>query len=220
MYKKSGDDADRKESAMPQVTDVVFDVGRVLIDFSYERLVKVLRRQGAAVATVDQFTAAVDLIPYEQGRISDRQFLANLNALLSEPLPEAELIAAWNDLFTPIDAMLELAAGLKSSCGVYLISNTSNLHWRHLLHTYRLADICHGYLASYQVGAMKPDPKIFSAARERFGLVPGQTVFIDDMKGNVDGAVACGWLGIHHRSVVETRRRVSALTGIEIQTLP
>jgi FMN phosphatase YigB (HAD superfamily) len=67
---------------------------------------------------------------------------------------------------------------------------------------------------------MKPDPKIFSAARERFGLVPGQTVFIDDMKGNVDGAVACGWLGIHHRSVVETRRRVSALTGIEIQTLP
>ncbi|HKJ04698.1 MAG TPA: HAD family phosphatase [Geopsychrobacteraceae bacterium] len=201
---------------MTQVTDVVFDVGRVLIDFSYERLVKVLYRQGASVTDVDEFTAEVDLVPYEHGQISDQQFLENLNALLVTPLSEDQLIAAWKDLFTPIDEMLIMAAELKSQCGVYLISNTSNLHWQHLLQTYRLAEICHGHLASYQVGVMKPAPEIFSIACERFDLVPQQTVFIDDMQVNVEGAIACGWNGIHHQSVAETRRQLTELTGFSL----
>lgn len=201
---------------MTQVTDVVFDVGRVLIDFTYERLVKVLCRQGATVTTVDEFTEKVDLVPYEHGEISDRQFLENLNALLSEPLPEDDLIAAWKDLFTPIDEMLELAAQLKSQCGVYLMSNTSNMHWQHLLKTYRLENVCHGHLASYQVGVMKPAPQIFSVACERFNLVPQQTVFIDDMKANVEGAIACGWQGIHHQGASETRRKLLKLTGFSV----
>ncbi|MDT8418961.1 MAG: HAD family phosphatase [Desulfuromonadales bacterium] len=201
---------------MSQVKDVVFDVGRVLIDFSYERLIEVLSRQGSTVSTVDEFTTRVDLGPYEHGEISDRQFLQNLNALLREPLPERELSDAWKDLFTPIDQMLQLAARLKLHCGVYLISNTSNMHWQHLLQTYRLADVCHGHLASYQVGVMKPAPQIFSIASERFKLTPGQTVFVDDMKVNVDGAIACGWQGIHHQDIAETRRLLMELTGFSL----
>lgn len=201
---------------MQQVTDVVFDVGRVLIDFTYERLVGVLQRQGATVSTVDEFTEKVDLIPYEHGRITDQQFLKNLNGLLEDPLPEAELAAAWKDLFTPIDEMLALAEKLKSEFGVYLMSNTSNMHWLHLLETYRLPDICHGYLASYEVGAMKPDPKIFTIACERFGLVPQQTVFIDDMRANIDGAIACGWQGVHHQGIAETKRQLAEVLGTAI----
>lgn len=201
---------------MPQAKDIVFDVGRVLIDFSYERLVKTLCRQGATVSTVDEFTAQVDLIPYEHGQISDRQFLQNLNALLRDPLPEDQLAAAWKDLFTPMDDMLQLATRLKAHCGVYLISNTSNMHWQHLLQTYRLREVCHDCLASYQVGVMKPAAKIFALAQEQFGLVPERTVFIDDMRANVEGAIACGWQGIQHQSTVETRRRLSAATGIPL----
>ncbi|PLX86218.1 MAG: hypothetical protein C0618_09575 [Desulfuromonas sp.] len=198
------------------VTDVVFDVGRVLIDFTYDRLVKVLCRQGARVRTVDAFLAAVDLVPYEHGEISNTQFLEKLNGLLEYPLPEDALIAAWNDLFAPIDEMLDLARQIKKSCGVYLISNTSDLHWQHLLTAYRLADISHGQMASFEVGVMKPHPRIFEIACERFGLTPDRTVFIDDLKANVQGAEACGWYGIHHRRADETRQRLSALTGVPL----
>ncbi|PLX88588.1 MAG: hypothetical protein C0619_12420 [Desulfuromonas sp.] len=201
---------------MSQINGVVFDVGRVLIDFSYETLIKVLSRQGATVSTVDEFTSQVDLVPYEHGEISDRQFLQNLNALLIDPLSEQALSDAWKDLFTPIDEMLDLAARLKSHCGVYLISNTSNMHWQHLLQTYRLADVCHDHLASYQVGVMKPAPEIFAIACDRFNLTPEQTVFVDDMKVNVDGAIDCGWHGIHHQDVAGTRRQLVELTGLSI----
>ncbi|NOY12719.1 MAG: HAD-IA family hydrolase [Deltaproteobacteria bacterium] len=201
---------------MPIVTDVVFDVGRVLIDFSYTRFITTLRQQGAECCGIEEFLERVDLIGYEHGEVSSREFLEQVNGLLKERLPEAELIAAWNDLFTPIRAMLQLAGALKSHCGVYLLSNTSELHWRHIQQAYGLDKICHDRLASYEVGVMKPAPEIFAAACGRFDLCPETSVFVDDLEDNVRAAVACGWHGIWHRSFAVTRAELELLTGVAL----
>jgi putative hydrolase of the HAD superfamily len=201
---------------MTRVNDVVFDVGRVLIDFSYVPFLALLRSRGARIDSVEDFVAQTELIRYEHGEISSAEFLDRLNGLLAEPLPTAELVAAWNDLFTPVDEMLQLAAALKNHCGVYLLSNTSELHWQHLESAFNLDTICHDRLASFEVGAMKPAPEIFSAACHRFDLQPETTVFIDDLETNVNGAIACGWQGIWHRELAGTRARLSQLTGVAL----
>lgn len=201
---------------MPSVSDVVFDVGRVLIDFSYERFVARLRLHGAECENEADFLRQVNLIGYEHGEISSKEFLRQINALLKEAVPEAELIAAWNDLFTPMHAMLALAGKLKRHCGVYLLSNTSELHWQHLLTAFGLDKVCHDRLASYEVGVMKPAPEIFAAACHRFDLQPATTVFIDDLAANAQGAIACGWQAIWHRDVADTRARLRQLTGLEL----
>jgi len=112
--------------------------------------------------------------------------------------------------------MLKLAGALKRYCGVYLLSNTSELHWQHIQEAFGLDKICHDRLASYEVGAMKPAPEIFTAACHRFDLQPESTVFIDDIEANVKGAVACGWQGIWHRDVAETRMQLRQLTGVDL----
>ncbi len=201
---------------MPPISDVVFDVGRVLIDFKYDHFIELLRGRGAQIVDVDDFTQKVDLIAYEHGEITNQQFLQRLGRLLSEPLPEEQLIAAWNNLFTPIREMLKLAGQLKAHCGVYLLSNTSDLHWQYLLIAFGLDKICHDRLASYEVGVMKPAPEIFAAACGRFDLRPESTLFIDDLEANVQGAIACGWQGLWHRGVVETRAAVEQLLGVEL----
>ena len=43
---------------------------------------------------------------------------------------------------------------------------------------------------------MKPDPKIFQLALQRFGIKAEETVFIDDNPNNVTGANALGITGI------------------------
>ena len=199
---------------MRLVTDVVFDVGRVLIDFNYEQFAATLRRHGAVCAGQEDFIAQVNLSGYEHGEISSAEFLSQLNGLLKEPLPSAELTAAWNDLFSPIHEMLAVAGALKPHCGVYLLSNTSELHWQYLQERFGLDKICHDLLASYEVGAMKPTPEIFSAACSRFDLQPETTVFVDDLEENVKGAIACGWQGIWHRSTTSTKTALQQLTGV------
>ncbi|WP_303722320.1 HAD family hydrolase [Malonomonas rubra] len=201
---------------MAVVSDVVFDVGRVLIDFSYDRFAAKLRQQGAVCEGPEGFLAHVDLICYEHGEISSDEFLLQINALLKQPLPLAELAAAWNNLFTPIQEMLDVAGRLKQHCGVYLLSNTSELHWRYLQEAFGLDNICHGLLASYEVGVMKPAPEIFAAACSRFDLRPETSVFIDDLEANVKGAIACGWHGIWHRTITSSKAELQRLTGVKL----
>ncbi len=201
---------------MAKVSDVVFDVGRVLIDFSYDNFAATLRNQGAECDGPEDFLKHVDLVGYERGEIESEEFLRQVNALLSEPLPTDELKAAWNNLFTPIREMLAVAGTLKQQCGVYLLSNTSELHWQYLQEAFGLDKICHDRLASYEVGAMKPAPEIFSAACRRFDLNPKTTVFIDDLEENVAGAIDCGWHGIWHRSIKTSKTALQRLTGVQL----
>ncbi|MEF7616447.1 HAD family phosphatase [Aquincola sp. MAHUQ-54] len=48
-------------------------------------------------------------------------------------------------------------------------------------------------LFSGRVNLIKPDAALFALAEERFGLVPGRTVFVDDHPRNVEAARERGW---------------------------
>ena len=69
---------------------------------------------------------------------------------------------------------------------------------------------------SGEVGLRKPEPEIFHYTTDRLGLEPQQCVFVDDLRHNVDAAVALGWVGIHHRTYAETATELEALFGVPL----
>lgn len=194
-----------------RIESVVFDVGRVLVDFGYHDLFPFLREHGARIPGTEAFIEQTKLLEYEHGRISSSEFLSNIRAMLEVEPAAGELERRWCDIFAPIEEMTSLATALKSSVRVYLLSNTGELHWAHLGSAYRLFDHAHGAIASFEVNAMKPSALIYEAARERFDLDPSRTVFIDDIAANVRGAMRCGWHGIHHTSPAGTKAELRAL---------
>ena len=50
-------------------------------------------------------------------------------------------------------------------------------------------------VVSGRVGLVKPDPAIFELTRDRFGLDPARTVFVDDLPANVEAAQRLGFIG-------------------------
>jgi 2-haloacid dehalogenase len=48
---------------------------------------------------------------------------------------------------------------------------------------------------SGEEGIVKPDPKIYQIAKERFGLKNGEALFVDDREENIRVAVQEGFLG-------------------------
>ena len=46
---------------------------------------------------------------------------------------------------------------------------------------------------SYEMGLVKPGAEIFRRMIESSGIVPSQTLFIDDSQANVDTGKACGF---------------------------
>ncbi len=197
---------------MSKIKNIVFDVGRVILDFSHEKFFLNLQAQGSTYnSVVDDLIEELKLLEFEHGRISNQDFIQMVNQRLSPPLAENIIAECWYDIFHPLPEMISLAQDLKKTKKVYLLSNTNNLHWHHMIEKYDFNKLAHDILASCEVGAMKPDPKIYKAAEKKFGLIAEETVFIDDIEINITGAKAVGWKGIVHRSYAVTKKELDQL---------
>jgi len=58
---------------------------------------------------------------------------------------------------------------------------------------------------SGEVGAAKPDERIFRVLIERHGIEPAATVFVDDTVANVEAAEALGFIGLRFHDAERLR---------------
>lgn len=73
---------------------------------------------------------------------------------------------------------------------------------------YGFEDLCDEIVYSHEVRCMKPDPRIYEIALDRLDVTPGQTLFLDDLQANVDGALA---VGIQAIRFVDTQQAIQDL---------
>lgn len=57
----------------------------------------------------------------------------------------------------------------------------------------------------------KPESRIYDLALSRFGLQPGEAVFVDDLDENVEAARACGMYGVHFTDAPALERELVGL---------
>lgn len=195
---------------MSQIDTVIFDVGKVLFDFSFAPFFEFLHLHGLKTEA-RQFLELVDQRAHEHGEVSAEEFLRRIESLLTVQPERTALIEAWSAIFSPIEEMHDLARSLRPAYRVLLLSNTSIMHWQELNGRHAIESLADGIITSHTVGIMKPAAKIYATAEERYQLRPAATVFIDDIEENIAAATARGWHGIHHRSPAETRRALCAL---------
>lgn len=193
------------------IRNVVFDVGGVLLNLRYEPFIRYLHLAGIDMRDLPAWLTRVDLAAHERGELSGEDLLERIAGMAQEPLDRAELRARWLDMFDRSEEMFGLAAGLMQDYRVYLLSNAGDLHWAYFNSLYGLDSLVHGALASFRVGAIKPQADIYRKAEAMFGLDPAATVFIDDLPQNVAGARECGWQAIHHQQVPGTLGQLRSL---------
>ena len=79
----------------------------------------------------------------------------------------------------------------------YVLSNWSDETYAGMEDDYPFLKHFDGKIISGREKLIKPDPKIYQLAMERFDLEPNDTVFIDDRKENIDAAKKLGFQTIH-----------------------
>jgi len=191
--------------------NIIFDIGWVLVHLAPQSLLALLRTHGAALETLEDVTSRIALHAHESGQLDGPGLIAELAALAPRPPPHAAVAAAWVDMFEPQPAMFALAERLRRRHRVYLLSNVGELHWAELRRRYRLHELGHDVIASFEAGVMKPHAGIYQQAETRFGLHPAETVFIDDRTENIAAVQQRGWHGIVHVDQAATLRALQAL---------
>jgi FMN phosphatase YigB (HAD superfamily) len=178
-----------------EVDAFVFDIGNVLVEFdfgpAYEAISEksVLKKGGKAVED------ALDPIKrvYEDGGMGRAEFMARSFELLGYQGTAAEFQRTWENIFTINAQMESVLRGLSGRYPLFLLSNTNDLHRDFLFSQFPVFGLFQAGIYSYEVRVSKPEPEIFEITRERFGLNPARTLFVDDLAANVESARRLGF---------------------------
>lgn len=167
------------------VKAILFDFGNVICTFDNGRFLEGLASlcgKPADVLKTRIYLQSTLPKDYESGRIDSREFLAGLSSLCETDLPEAEVIRVYTDIFQPIEATFDLIRKLKPGYCIGLISNTSPWHFEHVIRTAEIFPLFDGVTLSFEVGASKPDPRLFEDALAKLGLMAEECVYVDDQR--------------------------------------
>ena len=189
----------------PQV--VVFDLGKVLVDFDYGIAARRIAGRGRlSAAEVQGFIDHSPLLfRFERGEISNQQFFQEACAATGFRGDYDEFGSFFADIFTPIPAMVEIHRQLRArQVPTFILSNTNDIAIGHIRRNFPFFANFNGYVFSYEHGSMKPDVKLYEVVESMTGANGRDILFIDDRKENVDAGTARGWQVIHHRSSAET----------------
>lgn len=127
--------------------------------------------------------------------------------------PASELSLIRDEFFAGDIVDRTLVEYIRSLRGKYktgLISNAwSDL--RDFVVREKFDDAFDKMIISAEVGAMKPEPKIFQIALEQFGVKPKEAVFVDDFYVNIEGCEKVGIKGIHFKDAESTLQQLKKL---------
>ena len=113
--------------------------------------------------------------------------------------------------------MQELVRRLKNhGYSVYYLSNIPE-DVLALLKERGVLDRFDGGVASCEVHINKPDPRIYQALLDKYGLKASECVFIDDNLANVQAAFTLGFVGIRMKESVGTLIRSLATCNVALR---
>ena len=189
-------------------TVVAFDLGKVLVDFDYHIAVsRIAARSTLRPDGIKTFLGQSHaIIDYESGRLTREEFYEQARKATGFRGTIEEFGGFFADIFTEIPPMIELHAGLhRRGVPTYIFSNTNDLAVEHIRRNFPFFRDFDGYIFSYEVGAMKPDAKIYEALEKLVRRRGADIVYLDDRPENVAGGAARGWQTILHETPEKTR---------------
>lgn len=194
---------------------VLFDFGGVLYEIQPKHtLRRLIELSETPTALMKLSVKDVNSYPifneYEKGLADENDLIAALRAIFNIVSPsDDELVEAWNlTCVGPYTETQEILQKIKEIATLGLLTNTNKLHYiKFTTECFTFMRSFKHIFTSFDIGARKPEPEIFSAILDRTGFSPENILFIDDLEDNLAAARKFG---------IQTHHAVGPLTVSEI----
>ena len=170
---------------------ILFDLGRVLIDFDHNIAVHKIKRFCSLneKAIYNLFFDSGSTDKFEKGTISPLEFFQEVKTMLKANIVYEEFLPIWNEIFTPHPGSLEVIESLKDNYRLYMVSNINELHFKYLEEKFGNYFKYFSYIfLSYEMGLRKPDPKIYKSIIEYIKLPAQNIIYTDDRPELIEAA--------------------------------
>jgi FMN phosphatase YigB (HAD superfamily) len=120
---------------------------------------------------------------FEEGKISPVEFFNQIKESLNLKIGFEEFKIIWNEIFflnRDNNAVYSLTRLLHFRYTLALLSNINQLHFEYLKAKFPIFDCFHHLFLSYELGAVKPDPRIYQKALAVLKVSPQEAFYVDD----------------------------------------
>ena len=185
---------------MNRIRNIIFDFGGVIHDIRYENVGEAFIKHGVTdlgtFYSKDFQTPEMDL--FEKGLLSPAQYRDYIRRMTGKNLSDNDIDDIVNAILIDVPReRVELLIKLRKNYKVFLFSNTNQINYDcftvKLKQKYGFDIFQECFDAAYFSQFMhcrKPATEGFERIIEEQHLVPSETLFIDDIEKNLDGARA------------------------------
>ncbi len=200
------------------IENILFDLGGVLLTIDMQKTIEAFALLGWKETEWKENSQSRRAVfeNLETGTDSQYQFRENIRKMLPGTPTDTEIDNAWNAMLIDFPAaIIDYLIKLKTEYTLYLLSNTNALHLKHFreifffAYGYQIDTLFHKTYYSHEIGFRKPNPGAFLKVLEDSSLIPGNTLFVDDLKVNTDAAEEIGMKVLN----IEAGTLLQSLTG-------
>ena len=173
----------------------MFDLGNVLVRFDHMAAArKITDGTGALPEKLfEMFFESPLVVEHDTGQISTQKFYEEVSRRIGMRISYERFLEVWNDIFAEDKEMTGLVGGLLEQYPCYIISNTNRPHFEYLRRLCPVLDRLNGWILSYEVGHLKPNPAIYHRALELVRLPPSEIFYVDDRDDLIQAAHSLGF---------------------------
>jgi glucose-1-phosphatase len=185
---------------MRKYSAVVFDLGMVLVPFDYKIMVKRLEEvePGLGNHFIESYRNNYNIHrDFERGKISNDDFVDMMLKVIDFKIDSETFKRFYSEIFTFNQNVIDLLPVIKKNYRLFLLSNTNAIHHQYGWKNFSFIQHFEKLILSHEVGAVKPEEKIYRAVEAASGLPSEEHIFIDDIKEYADTPKKFGWDGIH-----------------------
>ncbi len=194
---------------MDRINNVIFDLGGVILDIDLLKGMTAMKQLGITnfESSNEKVNHMKTFMDFEKGLISEAGFIEKLKEENEADFSNNDFIDAWNEIILGFQQeRIDLIANLKKSARfrTFLLSNTNSLHkdlYTRILREEHsvggLEELFDNVYFSHEIYMRKPEPVIYHYVLNTEGLIPEQTLFIDDSPANIETAQSLGMETFH-----------------------
>jgi glucose-1-phosphatase len=202
-----------------KIKAILFDLGKVLVDFNFETGVEALHAACSISRNrLEEVLWDENCIRrYERGEISTSEFHSYLCETADLKMDLQGFRRTWSSVFLPdLIVSEDLIRALKRKYPLILVSNTNEAHIDFVRANFRVLDYFDHLVFSYEVGSLKPDREIFEHAIAISGHPPEALFYTDDREENV---LAAAQLGMCAHQFCGESKLIAALQEAGVEAL-
>ncbi len=165
---------------------ILFDIGRVLLDFHFEPSLAMLLPPGTRdpKERLSRLLARKD--EFESGGVSAEEYIEWAIGVLESSVTPDQFRQAWRHIFTINEPMWRVVRRLRADGHrLILFSNTNSIHCPWVFEAYPEFSLFDEAVLSFEAKSIKPHPEIYQFAINRYTLNPSETLYIDDLPENI-----------------------------------